>query len=122
MSNQDAIPAAIPDVLLQTGLRALPKVAKDQSISDSPSSVGGPWPVRGASLSAHFISQERDESCVPARVFRSVSRLLFGHGFGAKPAPCGNSLFCFRCVALRVTVSLQILFGKYAEKISPEPP
>jgi hypothetical protein len=26
------------------------------------------------------------------------------------------------CATLRVTVSLQILFGKYAEKISPDPP
>ena len=26
---------------------------------------------------------------------RFVSRLLLGHGFGAIPAPCGNSLFCF---------------------------
>ena len=122
MSNQAAIPAATPYVSLKTGLRALPTVAKDHSIYDSPSSVAGPWPVRGASLSAHFISQERDESCVPARVFRSVSRLLFGHGFGAYPSPCGGSLFCFSSTALRVTVSLQILFGKYAAKISPEPP
>jgi single-strand DNA-binding protein len=37
-------------------------------------------------------------------------------------APCGSSLFCFGCAAIRVTVSLQILFGKKAEKISPEPP
>jgi single-strand DNA-binding protein len=47
---------------------------------------------------------------------------LFGHRFGAFHAPCGSSLFCFGCAALRVTVSLQILFGKNAEKISPEPP
>jgi hypothetical protein len=47
---------------------------------------------------------------------------LFGHRFGPFHAPCGNSLFCFGCAALRVTVSLQILFGKTAEKISPEPP
>ena len=47
---------------------------------------------------------------------------LFGHRFGAFHAPYGNSLFCFGCAALRVTVSLQILFGKTAEKISPEPP
>ena len=73
-------------------------------------------------MSAHFIGQERDESFVPARVCRFVSRLLFGHGFGANSSPCGSSLFCFNCVALRVTVSLEILFGKYAEKISPEPP
>ena len=47
---------------------------------------------------------------------------LFGHRFGAFHAPCGSSLFCFGCAALRVTVSLQILFAKSAEKISPEPP
>jgi hypothetical protein len=47
---------------------------------------------------------------------------LFGHRFGPFHAPCGSSLFCFGCAALRVTVSLQILFGKTAEKISPEPP
>jgi hypothetical protein len=29
----------------------------------------------------------------------SVSRLLFGHGFGAIPAPCGNSFFCFGIAA-----------------------
>ena len=52
----------------------------------------------------------------------SVSRFLLGHGFGAKPAPCGSSLFCFDCVARWVTVSVQILFAKYDEKISPEPP
>jgi single-strand DNA-binding protein len=47
---------------------------------------------------------------------------LFGHRLGAFHAPCGNSLFCFGFAALQVTVSLQILFGKNAEKISPEPP
>jgi hypothetical protein len=42
--------------------------------------------------------------------------LLPGHGFGAKPAPCGSSLFCFDCVALRVTVSARNLFAKYDER------
>ena len=73
-------------------------------------------------MSANFISRERDESYVPARVSRSVSRVLFGHCVRACPAPGGSSLFCFCSAALRVTVSLQILFGKYAEKISPDPP
>ena len=41
---------------------------------------------------------------------------------GAFHAPCGSSLFCFGCATLGVTVSLQILFAKSAEKISPEPP
>ena len=41
---------------------------------------------------------------------------------GGLPAPGGNSLFCFGCAALRVTVSLEILLGKYTKKISPDPP
>jgi peptide methionine sulfoxide reductase MsrB len=73
-------------------------------------------------MSAYFIGRARDESYVPQRVSRSVSRVLFGHCFRACPAPGGSSLFCFSSTALRVTVSLQILFGKYAEKISPDPP
>jgi hypothetical protein len=45
-----------------------------------------------------------------------------GHRFGAFHAPCGSSLFCFGSAALRVAVSLQILFAKKREKISPDPP
>ena len=59
---------------------------------------------------------------VQLSVYRFVSRLPLGHRFGAIPAPCGSSLFCFGCAAIRVTVSLQILFAKFSEKISPEPP
>jgi hypothetical protein len=88
-------------------------------------------------MSANFLDRDADGNFGPECVCRSVSRLLFGHGFGACPSPCGSSLFCFHslphhakiacrgprtCVALRVTVSLEILFGKYAAKISPEPP
>ena len=29
------------------------------------------------------------------------SRLMLGHGFGAKPAPCGSASFCFAYSALR---------------------
>ncbi len=58
----------------------------------------------------------------PEGVSRFVFRLLLGPGFGAIPAPCGSSLFCFGTAALRVTVSGQILFAKCNEKISPEPP
>jgi hypothetical protein len=43
--------------------------------------------------------------------FRHVSAVLYpaflhGHCFGAYPAPCGSSLFCFGYAALRVTVSV----------------
>jgi hypothetical protein len=137
MSNLAANPAAVPYVLLQTVLGALLKKTQDHSVCYSPSSGAGYEPVRGAAVTANFIGRDRDESFAQARVSRSVSRLLFGHGFGAISSPCGSSLFCFNslphhakitcwgprtCVALRVTVSLEILFGKYAEKISPEPP
>ncbi len=71
---------------------------------------------------ARFFHPDCDGDFGPEGVCRSVSRRLLGHGFGAMPAPCGNSLFCFGCAALRLTVSRQILFAKYNEKISPEPP
>jgi hypothetical protein len=41
---------------------------------------------------------------------------LFGHTLGAFHAPCGSSLFCFGSAALRVTVSLEILFAKDAKR------
>ena len=71
---------------------------------------------------ARFLHRDSDGNFGPEGVCRSVSRRLLGHGFGAIPAPCGNSLFCFGCAALWVTVSRQILFAKCSEKISPEPP
>jgi hypothetical protein len=57
-------------------------------------------------VAANFRSQRADENCVQACVYRFVSRLLHGHCFGAYPAPCGSSLFCFGYAALRVTVSM----------------
>jgi hypothetical protein len=122
MSNQAANPAALPYVSLQTVLRTFPNRTQDHSVCYSPSSGVGHEPVRRAAVTANFIGRDRDESFAPARVCRYVSRLLFGHGFGDKSSPCGSSLFCFGCATLRVTVSLEILFGKYAEKISAEPP
>jgi hypothetical protein len=137
MPNQAAIPAASPYVFLKMGLRELSNPAHHYSVCDSPSSRVGQGPARRAALSSVLVGQEGDENYVLARVSRSVSRLLFGHCFGAYPAPGGSSLFCFgsfpqhaktTCrgprtwATLRVTVSLQILFGKYAEKISPDPP
>ena len=122
MPNQAAIPAAPPCVFPKRGLRVLPNPMEHHSGWYSPSSRVGQRSPRRAAVSADFISRERDESDVPVRVSRSVSRVLFGHCFRACPAPGGSSLFCFSSTALRVTVSLQILFGKYSEKISPDPP
>src|SRR5271166_3926182 len=119
MSNHAAHPAAIPYVSLQTVPRTLPNPTQSHLVCYSPPSGVGQGPPRRAAVSADFIGRERDESYVPEHVSRSVSRVLFGHGFRACPAPGGSSLFCFSCTALRVTVSLQISFGKCAEKISP---
>ena len=52
----------------------------------------------------------------PEGVCRLVSRFLLGHGFGALPAPGGNSLFCFDSIALRVTVSAPNLARKVPQK------
>ena len=55
---------------------------------------------------ADFRSLSADEIRAPSCVCRYVSRLVLGHCFGAYPAPCGNSLFCFGFAALRITVSV----------------
>jgi hypothetical protein len=88
-------------------------------------------------MAMEFCSRNADENFGPMCVSRFVSRRLLSHGFGALHAPCGNSLFCFGYspqqvkrgpagdpdyAVLRITVSLQILFGECAEKISPDPP
>jgi hypothetical protein len=90
-----------------------------------------------AAIAADFSRQGADENCGLACVCRSASRRMFGHCFGGLPAPGGNSLFCFGYhpstqqsrargprffAAPGVAVSLQILFGKYTEKIYPDPP
>jgi hypothetical protein len=60
-----------------------------------------------AAFVANFRSLSGDENFPPSCVCRYVSRLMLGHCFGANPAPCGSSLFCFGFAALRVTVSLR---------------
>src|SRR5262249_43428422 len=119
--NHAAIPAAMQCVFSKSRLLAVPNLTHHHSVYCSPSCVGKRPPSRAA-MSAEFIGRKGNESYVSDRVSGSVSRVLFGHGFRAYPAPGGRSLFCFCSAALRVTVSLQILFGKYAEKISPDPP
>src|SRR5579863_10554770 len=52
----------------------------------------------------------------PEGVCRLVSRLLLGHCFGAIPAPSGDLLFCFDCIAPRVTVSGRALVRRVQRK------
>jgi hypothetical protein len=71
-------------------------------------------------LSLRLCSTSTARAQMRTLLWRRVCRLrvppLFGHRVGAFHAPCGNSLFCFGCAALWVTVSLQILFGKSTRK------
>jgi len=48
--------------------------------------------------------------------FRFVSRPLLGHGFGAKPAPCGTASFCFGYAALSGSRFLPKEVCKHAAK------
>ena len=50
-------------------------------------------------------AEKRKSDFGPEGVCRSVSRLLLGVTLRGYPAPCGSALFCFDCIALRVTVS-----------------
>jgi hypothetical protein len=101
-------------------------MAADSAIGDPCGRVrslsGGLSRSKDLAMSVSFIRQNSDGCFGPVSVSRFASRLLLGHSFGAIPAPCGSSLFCFGNAALQVTVSGQILFAKCREKISPEPP
>ncbi|MHB1023115.1 MAG: hypothetical protein ACYC46_06960 [Acidobacteriaceae bacterium] len=122
MSNLAANPAALSNLLLRM-------VTRTKESHRARTNGGGPHSScedfgssNIAAIATNLCGQSADENFGPVWVCRLVSRLCLGHGFGAFHAPSGSSLFCFGYAALRVTVSLQILFGKYAEKISPDPP
>ena len=122
MSVQAANPVAPPQLSL---------CVIEQATGSLPARNGGcrqrsPYGVvarsEAVAIEIEFCSRNADENFGPVCVSRFVSRRLLSHGFGALHAPCGNSVFCFRYATLRITISLQILFGEYAEKISPDPP
>jgi len=106
MSKLAANPAASPHLCLSK-VRKANRGQKPCNGGGERSSILG---VHGhsdvAAVQANFRSPDTDENSVPACVCRFVSRLLHGHCFGAYPAPCGSSLFCFGYAALRVTVSV----------------
>jgi hypothetical protein len=106
MSKLAANPAALPHLCLCK----VSKVKRGQKPCNDGGEWSSFWGVPGRSndgaLGPNFRSQRADENSVPSCVCRFVSRLLHGHCFGAYPAPCGSSLFCFGCAALRVTVSV----------------
>ena len=122
MSFHAANPAGFSDLSLCLAEQANKSLSTRNCGGELRPSYGGHARSNRAAMAAHFRCQAADENFALARVCRYVSRLCSGTASGLFHAPCGSSLFCFGCAALRVTVSLQILFGKNAEKISPEPP
>ena len=122
MSIQAANAVALPYLSPCMVERAFESLPARNGAGGQRSSHGVMARSRAVAIAANFCSQIGDENFGPLCVSRFVSRRLLGHGFGALHSPCGNSLFCFGYAALRVTVSLQILFGEYAERISPDPP
>src|ERR1700677_2897782 len=122
MSISAANPAGLPHVSLSMLERANSSLPRFNGGGELHSCCDGHASSNRAVIARAFCSQRADDNFALARVCRYVSRLCSGTASGLFHAPCGSSLFCFGCAALRVTVSLQILFGKNAEKISPEPP
>ena len=122
MSISAANPAGLPHVsprVLERANKSLPSFNGGGELHPS---CDGHASSERALIVVTFRSQCAHEDFALKSVCRFVSRLCSGTASGLFHAPCGSSLFCFGCAALRVTVSLQILFGKNAEKISPEPP
>jgi hypothetical protein len=122
MSIQAANAVALPYLSPCMVERAFESLPARNGAGGQRSSHGVMARSEAVAIAAIFCRRNANENFGPLCVSRFVSRRLLGHGFGALHAPCGNSLFCFGYAALRVTVSLHILFGEYAEKISPDPP
>ena len=106
MSKLAANPAASPHLCLCRVFAANRDQKPRNEGGERSSLMGVRDRSNDAAVGTNFRSPDTDENSVPACVCRFVSRLLHGHCFGAYPAPCGSSLFCFGCAALRVTVSV----------------
>ena len=83
---------------------------------------GGHADSSRAAIVANVRGQCTDENFALGRACRYVSRLCSGTASGLFMRPAAARSSASAAPPLRVTVSLKILFGKNAEKISPEPP
>jgi hypothetical protein len=107
MSRHAANSAALPQ-LSPCGMARVYETLQTRAIGCDSCLLAGPRAsFFRAVMAMNFRSKDADENFGPVCVSRPVSRLLHGHCFGAYPAPCGSSLFCFGYAALRVTVSLR---------------
>ena len=122
MFKLPANPAVLPQPRPRKTTQASESLSTVNGKARRHSLCGGLDGSKVAAIAPNFLRRDAEEILNLGCVCRIASRRLFGHCVGGLPAPGGNSLFCFGCAALRVTVSLEILFGKYTKKISPDPP
>ncbi len=76
---------------------------------------------RDSGLPLECIVRKRRERNVLVRVSHINPASCSVTASGANRRPAAGSLFCFRYAALRVTASIEILFGKSTEKICDGP-
>ena len=122
MSFLAANPAGFPHLSPRLVERAIAGLSTRNDGRELRSSCGGHAGSNHTAIAANFRSQCADENFALESVCRYVSRLCSGTASGLFMRPAATRSSASGCAALRVTVSLQILFGKDAEKISPEPP
>ena len=118
MSNVVVNPAVLSPLCPWKVRQASQSISTDNGTARMLSPDGLLGAPKAAGIAANFFRQEAHESFALRCVCRITSRRLFGHCFGGQPAPCGSLLFCFGCAAPRVTVSLEILFGKHRKDLS----
>ena len=79
-------------------------------------SCGGHAYSNRAAIAADFFRQDADDNFALARVYRVISRLMLGHGFGAFPAPGGTRSSASRSAPLRGLGSSQNKFRNHGKK------
>jgi hypothetical protein len=79
-------------------------------------SSGGDTCSNRSAISLDFREPSADENFALKRVYRSVSRLMLGHRFGAIPAPSGTRSSASCCAPLRGLGSSQNKFAKYGKE------
>jgi hypothetical protein len=122
MSISAANPAGLPQVSL-----CIVGLASESAPSCNEGGELHPYCDRYANSGRALIVVAFSSLCTHATfalesVCRYVSRLCSGTASGLFMRPAAARSAASACAALRVMVSLQILFGKSTEKISREPP
>ena len=116
MSISAANSAAVPHVSLCVREQASESFPIRNVSGDCRRSSGGDACSNRTAISLDFREPTADENFVLKRVYRSVSRLMLGHRFGAIPAPSGTRSSASHGAPLRGLGSSQNKFAKYSKE------